>query len=72
MSDCGSRAVWEDVTLSTPLTYHQGTVQFNTVVSAAFWLVNLPTWMVTDSLTMLDKLFRLELRFLITLKKIGE
>ena len=58
MTEAGSRAAWEDVTTSTPLTYHQGTVQFNTVVSAAFWLVNLPTWMVEDSVGMLDKLYR--------------
>jgi len=58
MCESGSRAVWENVTASTPLNIHQGTVEFNTVVSAAFWLVNLPTWMVEDSTTMLDKIFR--------------
>ena len=36
----------------------KGVLQFTTLVSAAFWLVNIPTWMLNDSLPMLDKLFR--------------
>eukprot|EP00088_Acartia_fossae_P033106 TRINITY_DN33887_c0_g1_i2.p1 TRINITY_DN33887_c0_g1~~TRINITY_DN33887_c0_g1_i2.p1 ORF type:complete len:205 (+),score=40.48 TRINITY_DN33887_c0_g1_i2:162-776(+) len=59
MCESGSRSVWENVTDSTPLTQtNTGSLQFNTVVSAAFWVVHLPKWMVEDSLPMLDKLFR--------------
>jgi hypothetical protein len=39
----------------------QGSLEFTSVVSAAFWLVNLPTWMAADAIPMLDKLFRLGL-----------
>jgi hypothetical protein len=41
----------------------QGSLEFTSVVSAAFWLVNLPTWMAADAIPMLDKLFRLVLCF---------
>lgn len=58
MSEAGSRAAWEDVTHSTPFTFNQGCLQFTSVVSAAFWLVNLPTWMAADAVPVLDKLFR--------------
>jgi hypothetical protein len=43
------------------ITMQQGSLEFTSVVSAAFWLVNLPTWMAADAIPMLDKLFRLGL-----------
>ena len=35
-----SRAVWEDVTGSTPLTFVKDCVSFTTTVSARFWLMD--------------------------------
>ena len=59
MSGAGTRCVWEDVTVSTPLlTTDSDTVQFSTVVSAQFWLLRLPTWMTVDKLTVTDNMFR--------------
>ena len=59
MSGAGTRCVWEDVTVSTPLlTTNNDTVQFSTVVSAQFWLIRLPTWMAVDKLTITDNMFR--------------
>jgi len=58
MSGSGSRAVWEDVTLSTPLSFSHNCVQFTTVVSAQFWLLRLPAWMSSDKLSVADKIFR--------------
>ena len=60
--------MWENVTESTPLTRtNTGCIEFNTVVSAAFWLVHLPKWMVEDSIPMLDKLFRYLFIYFITI-----
>ena len=59
MSGAGTRCVWEDVTVTTPmLTTNNETVQFSTVVSAQFWLLRLPTWMTVDKLTVTDNMFR--------------
>lgn len=60
MSGAGTRCVWEDVTVSTPLltSDNDTTVQFSTVVSAQFWLLRLPTWMAVDKLTLADNMFR--------------
>ncbi|CAL8071610.1 unnamed protein product [Calicophoron daubneyi] len=33
-------AVWEDITGSTPLTWHKDSVSFTTTVSARLWLIN--------------------------------
>ena len=60
MSGAGTRCVWEDVTVSTPMvvTTDSDSVQFSTVVSAQFWLIRLPTWMALDKLTITDNMFR--------------
>ena len=58
MSGSGYRAIWEDVTMSTPLSFSHGCVQFTTVVSAQFWLLRLPAWMASDKLAIADKIFR--------------
>ena len=60
MSGAGTRCVWEDVTVSTPMltSDNDTTVQFSTVVSAQFWLLRLPTWMAVDKLTLADNMFR--------------
>ena len=73
MSGAGYRSVWEDVTLSTPLSFTQNSVQFTTVVSAQFWLLRLsvsvvsrsvptwcrlPAWMAADKLSLADSLYR--------------
>ena len=58
MSGPGTRCVWEDVTLSTPLVTTSSTAQFTTVVSAQFWLLRLPTWMAVDKLTIADNIFK--------------
>jgi hypothetical protein len=58
MSGSGSRTVWEDVTLSTPLSFNNNCVQFTTVVSAQFWLLKLPAWMASDKLAIADRIFR--------------
>ena len=58
MSANHSRAVWEDVTDSTPMTIYQGYAQFTTVISASFWLVHCPNWMSSDLLYMVDTLYK--------------
>ena len=58
MSGAGTRCVWEDVTLSTPLMVTSSLAQFTTVVSAQFWLLRLPTWMTCDKLALVDNMFR--------------
>ena len=58
MSGSGSRTVWEDVTLSTPLSFSNNCVQFTTVVSAQFWLLKLPAWMASDKLAIADRIYR--------------
>ena len=58
MSGAGTRCVWEDVTLSTPLVVSNNSAQFTTVVSAQFWLLKLPTWMTCDKIAMVDNIFR--------------
>jgi len=58
MSGAGARAVWEDVTLSTPLTYIHSCVQFTTVVSAQFWLLHLPLVRPQDRLHVTENFYR--------------
>lgn len=58
MSGAGSRAVWEDVTRSTPLSFSTHSVQFSTVVSAQFWLLQLPQHLTKDVTHIAEKLFR--------------
>ena len=58
MSGAGTRSVWEDVTVSTPLLINSTSAQFSTVVSAQFWLIRLPTWMTLDKLAITDNIFR--------------
>ena len=58
MSGSGTRCVWEDVTMSTPLLTSDTTAQFTTVVSAQFWLLRLPTWMAVDKLALADNIFK--------------
>jgi len=62
MSGSGTRCVWEDVTMSTPLVIAHNTAQFTTVVSAQFWLLRLPTWMAVDKLSIADNTFKLASR----------
>lgn len=62
MSGSGSRTVWEDVTLSTPLSFSNNCVQFTTVVSAQFWLLRVPAWMASDKLSIADRIFRSGMR----------
>jgi len=58
MSGSGYRAIWEDVTSSTPLTFHQNCVQFTSVVSAQFWLFRLPAGLASEKLAIAERLFR--------------
>lgn len=58
MSGAGARAVWEDVTHSTPLTYIHDCVQFTTVVSAQFWLLHLPMAPHHDRLHTTENFYR--------------
>ena len=58
MSGSGYRAIWEDVTLTTPLSFSHNCVQFTTVVSAQIWLLKLPAWMASDKLAIADRIFR--------------
>jgi hypothetical protein len=58
MSANHHRAYWEDVTNDTPLVFSGGCVQFTSVVSASFWLVECPNWMSSDALTLVDQLYR--------------
>ena len=58
MSGAGTRCVWEDVTLSTPLLVGPTSAQFTTVVSAQFWLLRFPTWMACDKTALVDNIFR--------------
>ena len=58
MSGSGYRAIWEDVTLTTPLSLSHNCVQFTTVVSAQFWVFRLPACMAADTVALAEKLFR--------------
>lgn len=55
-----NRAVWEDVTGSTPLTFVKDCVAFTTTVSARFWLMDCrnvadAARMATDLYTQVNK-----------------
>jgi len=58
MSGAGSRALWEDVTRSTPLSIAGGCVQFTTVVSAQFWLLHLPSSISNERIQVAERLYR--------------
>ncbi|XP_071051754.1 ankyrin-3-like [Onthophagus taurus] len=51
-----SRAQWEDVTGSTPLTFVNDCVSFTTTVSARFWLMDCRN--ITDATKMATELYR--------------
>jgi len=51
-----SRAQWEDVTGSTPLTFINDCVSFTTTVSARFWLMDCRN--VADASKMATELYR--------------
>ena len=55
------RAVWEDVTDTTPLTIFQGYARFTTLVSASFWMVYCPNWMSSDLLGVIDTIYKVSL-----------
>lgn len=50
-----SRAVWEDVTGSTPLTFVKDCVSFTTTVSARFWLMDCRN--ITEATRMATELY---------------
>lgn len=50
-----SKAVWEDVTGSTPLTFVKDCVSFTTTVSARFWLMDCRN--VADAAKMATELY---------------
>jgi len=58
MSAAGSRALWEDVTQSTPLSIAGGCVQFTTVVSAQFWLLSIPSSMSNERIQVAERLYK--------------
>lgn len=58
MSGAGSRALWEDVTRSTPLSVAGGCVQFTTVVSAQFWLLHIPSAISNERIQVAERLYR--------------
>lgn len=51
-----SRAQWEDVTGSTPLTFVNDCVSFTTTVSARFWLMDCRN--IGDATKMATELYR--------------
>lgn len=51
-----SRAQWEDVTGSTPLTFVNDCVSFTTTVSARFWLMDCRN--ISDATKMATELYR--------------
>lgn len=57
-----SRAQWEDVTGSTPLTFVNDCVSFTTTVSARFWLMDCRN--ITDATKMATELYRYEINFI--------
>ena len=60
MSANHHRACWEDVTNDTPLDFSSkpGCVVFTSIVSASFWLIEIPNWMSSDIMTLVDQLYR--------------
>ncbi|KRF99222.1 uncharacterized protein Dwil_GK24236 [Drosophila willistoni] len=57
-----SRAQWEDVTGSTPLTFVNDCVSFTTTVSARFWLMDCRN--ISDATKMATELYKLVIIFL--------
>lgn len=57
-----SRAQWEDVTGSTPLTFVNDCVSFTTTVSARFWLMDCRN--ISDATKMATELYRFALALL--------
>lgn len=60
------RSCWEDVTMETPLSFANGCVQFTSIISASFWLINCPNWMSQDAMTLVDQLYKVFHRLVIT------
>ena len=58
MSANRRHACWEDVTDTTPLTFTSGGVQFTSVVSASFWVIDCPKWMSNDVMSLVDQLYK--------------
>ena len=58
MSANHQRAVWEDVTDTTPMTIYQGYARFTTLVSASFWMVYTPNWMSSDIMRVVDPIYK--------------
>ena len=58
MSGAGYRAIWEDVTLITPLSFSHNCVHFTTSVSAQFWLVRIPQDLLSEGTNILEKIYR--------------
>ncbi|XP_059087243.1 ankyrin-3-like [Tigriopus californicus] len=56
------RSCWEDVTMETPLSFANGCVQFTSIISASFWLINCPNWMSQDAMTLVDQLYKGNMR----------
>ena len=61
MSANHQRAVWEDVTDTTPMTIYQGYARFTTVVSASFWMVYCPNWMSSDIMRVVDPIYKVSI-----------
>ena len=58
MSGNHHRACWEDVTDDTPLVFGNGCVTFTSILSASFWLVECPNWMISDVMCLVDQLYK--------------
>jgi hypothetical protein len=56
------RACWEDVTDDTPLIFGNGCVQFTSILSASFWLIECPNWMISDVMCLVDQLYKVSLQ----------
>eukprot|EP00096_Caligus_rogercresseyi_P015940 TRINITY_DN8444_c0_g1_i1.p1 TRINITY_DN8444_c0_g1~~TRINITY_DN8444_c0_g1_i1.p1 ORF type:complete len:552 (-),score=180.63 TRINITY_DN8444_c0_g1_i1:297-1952(-) len=57
MSGNYNKAYWEDVTESTPIQVSEdGCISFTSVISASFWLINVPKWMSSDVVLTTDAL----------------
>uniref|UniRef100_A0A0K2T5D4 Putative LOC100874737 [Megachile rotundata] n=1 Tax=Lepeophtheirus salmonis TaxID=72036 RepID=A0A0K2T5D4_LEPSM len=58
MSGNFNKAYWEDVTDTTPIDIIDGCIQFTSVISASFWLINVPKWMSSDVILTTDSLHK--------------
>lgn len=61
MSGNHHRACWEDVTDDTPLVFGNGCVTFTSILSASFWLVECPNWMISDVMCLVDQLYKVRI-----------